>query len=169
MNIYLLTHERELDRETNTGRLVVDCLGGDAKRVVWERVNPNSELIDLIEKGEMALVYPKEGTEHSDVGQFENFLIIDATWQEAKKVYCKSPYLKVAKRVALDGNCRSVYRLRRNQPVGGLCTAECVIELLKAKGKDDLAGRLAVTFERFNNQAHLNSQSFCAKFGQLSA
>ena len=57
-------------------------------------------------------------------------MLIDATWQEARKMYNQSPYLKALPKVSLVDAPKSIYPLRRNQIEGGLCTAECVIHLL---------------------------------------
>ena len=39
MKIYLLTHERETHRKTNTGSLALKLAGGLVERVLWERVS----------------------------------------------------------------------------------------------------------------------------------
>ncbi|MCK4839839.1 MAG: DTW domain-containing protein [Desulfobulbaceae bacterium] len=153
MKIYLLTHERELKKQTNSGRIVKECLGGRAEIVVWKRTEPNKELIDLIDHDEIALLYPevKDGPEKS-CPDFDNFLILDATWQEARKIYNRSPYLQKAPKVSLSINEPSRYKLRRNQIVAGLSTAECAIELLRQKDQTSLADGLSRKFDRFNTK-----------------
>ena len=44
----------------------------------------------------------------------------------------------------------SLYKLRANQPEGGLCTIECIIEVLKIKGQDKMATELSLKFDQFN-------------------
>ena len=95
-------------------------------------------------------MYPKGDTEQSNIEEFENIIILDSTWQEAQKIYNKSPYLKSAPKAILNTARISDYRLRRNQPEGGLCTIECVIEILKIKGYSELASKLNTEFEQFN-------------------
>jgi DTW domain-containing protein YfiP len=94
MKIYLLTHQRELDRKTNTGKIVLNCLGDKAKQVIWDRVNPDQELIELIQNKNISLLYPGENAKLLNLECFENILLIDSTWQEANKIYNRSPYLK---------------------------------------------------------------------------
>lgn len=60
MNIFLLTHQKELARKTNMGTLVVEVLGDKAKIIPWERVNRNSELLECAKKGSVGLLYPKD-------------------------------------------------------------------------------------------------------------
>ena len=77
--------------------------------------------------------------------------LLDATWQEAGKMFNKSPYLKNVPRTKIKPRQISQYQLRRNQPEGGLCTAECVVEILTAKNYIDIAERLGTEFSFFNS------------------
>lgn len=147
MNIILLTHQRELGKPTNTGSLIVDVLGAQAEVIVWERTNPSSVLLEIVSQGSCALLYPSDhskGIAATDI--YQNYVIIDGTWQEAQKIYNRSPYLHDLPVVKIQANGTSLYSLRRNQRPGCLCTAECVIELLRQKGfhcqSDDLQSEL---------------------------
>ena len=186
MKIFLLTHERELHRGTNTGSLAIDDSNDIVERILWERVNPNKDLTKLIENNEALLLYskgesssavsstvsPSESSAMSSVNSlvnslvnspaissvisstsiqdYENIIIIDGTWQESQKIYNHSPYLKDAPKFTLKTSNDSSYKLRANQPKGGLCTIECIIEVLKMKGQDKIASALSVKFEQFN-------------------
>lgn len=154
MKVTLLTHQRELHRNTNTGTLALQHCGNMVERVIWERRHPSPALQDSIERGRAALVYPGGEATAAQVEDFEQVILIDATWQEARKIYNHSPYLHTAPRLALESDAVSRYRLRRNQPEGGLCTAECVIEILRRHGQDRAAGRLEAAFVAFNQTAH---------------
>jgi DTW domain-containing protein YfiP len=79
-------------------------------------------------------------------------VILDATWQQAKKMYRQSSYLQKADKIALDQAPVSRFQRRRNQRDGGLCTAECVIELLKS-AEDELHTKLEYSFSSFNGLA----------------
>ncbi|RYV02017.1 DTW domain-containing protein [Shewanella sp. OPT22] len=150
MNIILLTHEREVSKKTNTGVFVSSALGENARVVVWERKNPDPELLAQIEKSKVALLYPTEDSEVvSAETDFDSYIVLDGTWQEAQKIYNKSSYLKNLPKVKIEASTKSIYQLRRNQKPNGLCTAECVIELLKAKGIVSTAEQLQSEFEAF--------------------
>ena len=84
------------------------------------------------------------------VEAYENIIIIDSTWQEANKIFNQSAYLKSAPQFTLKTTNDSLYKLRANQPKGGLCTIECIIEVLRLKGQDKLAAELSLKFEQFN-------------------
>jgi len=149
MQIILLTHSREVSKKTNTGQLVQQFIP-HTQTIVWQRTQPDKKLLQLIESGNTALVYPSEEKTSSVVHQdFENFILIDSTWQEARKIYNRSPYLQNLPRLELISTRESKYKLRRNQLEGGLCTAECAIELLLAKGKTNLAIELDISFNDF--------------------
>ena len=136
MNIYLLTHQRELQRKTNTGAMVAKLLGPDCTLFIWDRVTPNASLLQKIKDESVALVYPDALSVSPHTAQsFDSYIILDGTWQETQKMYNHSPYLKDLVKVTLEREKPSIYTLRRNQKTFGLCTAECVIEILKANGQ----------------------------------
>jgi len=162
MNVLLLTHERELGKKTNTGDLVLSCfsspLNSDdktpsrAQRILWQRTEPNGYLLDKIAQNEVALLYPaSEGESVESVENFETFIVLDSTWQESRKIINKSPYLKTMPKVSLSSGRTSNFQRRKNQVPGGLCTAECVLELLKLKGRIELAEQLEKEYEHFNS------------------
>ncbi|MBY6191236.1 DTW domain-containing protein [Microbulbifer agarilyticus] len=157
MEIILLTHERELAKPTNTGKL---ALVGEAaavvRRVVWKRTEPDVQLLQLLQRADTGLVYPSSevheenaATESLSVEDCQTFILLDATWQEARKMFNRSAYLNSAPRVELTPGRPSRFNLRRNQRDGGLCTAECVIEILRAKGENSAAEELEARFSEF--------------------
>jgi len=156
MKIYLLTHERELNKASNTGRLVKKCLKEQAEVIIWKRKEPDETLLELICSGELAMLFPEQkqdqpaSTEPVSIENFERFIILDSTWQEARKMYNRSFYLQQIKKINLNTKQTSVYCKRRNQIEGGLSTAECVIELLKQKKNKSLAKSLQTEFDLFN-------------------
>ncbi len=150
MNITLLTHFKELDKRSNTGRLVVDVLGKAAEQVRWDRMNPPVRLVEEIETGGVALIYP--GAEHENDGDFSGVtrcILIDGTWHEARKIHQRSPYLQKMRRISLNTDEKSVYNLRKNQKNFGLCTAECVIRVLRLSGHNTEAELLQERFLAF--------------------
>ncbi len=159
MKIYLLTHERERNKSTNSGRVVKDALGVEVEIHVWKRTEPPGAIVELIDRDEIALLYPDgDDSPAGSLANFENFLILDGTWQETRKIYNRSPYLQRATRGSLRIARPSSYRLRRNQVVGGLSTAECAIELLKIKDRQSLAERMRVEFDRFNTKQRISGR-----------
>ena len=159
MKIFLLTHARELHRATNTGSLAIENTNNMVERILWERVNPNEELTRLIENNEAVLLYskselspdsPRVETSAVKIEAYENIIIIDSTWQESKKIFNQSVYLKNAPQYTFKTAKDSLYKLRANQPKGGLCTIECIIEVLKLKGQNKMAAELSLKFEQFN-------------------
>ena len=151
MKFILLTHYRETQKASNTGQLVQKHVA-NTQIIIWQRTQPDSSLLELISAGNTALLYPGGDDAHpsfSRLADYENFILIDSTWQEARKIYNRSPYLKSLPCIQLPVNQSSSYTLRRNQLEGGLCTAECAIELLKIKQFDELAIALEEAFFSF--------------------
>lgn len=147
ITITLLTHFKEFPKRSNTGRLVLDLLGDRAEQVRWDRLNPPLRLVEQIEAGGVALVYPGTAEEEaSDLAGISQFIVIDGTWHEARRIHQRSPYLQKARRVSLKPSAKSRYNLRKNQKEHGLCTAECVIEILRNTDNQELADQLEERF-----------------------
>lgn len=151
-HIILLTHEREYLKPTNTGRLALDILPDYVEQVPWSRVEPYVPLVELLQNRRTALVYPSEGAKPLSgcAGEFDTYVILDATWQQAQKMYNQSPYLKSAFKMVIDTKTKSDYQLRRNQRSGGLCTLECISEIFKSKGLLKQQQILQDSFNQFN-------------------
>lgn len=152
MKFTLLTHFKEMDKRSNTGRLVLEVLGPDAEQLRWDRLVPPARLVEEIKAGGVALVYPgamdEEGGSQDLLG-ITRFVLIDGTWHEARKIHQRSPYLRQARRVCLTPTAPSRYNLRKNQKEACLCTAECVIEILRSTGRVAEAERLQERFLAF--------------------
>jgi DTW domain-containing protein YfiP len=154
MKITLLTHFKEFPKRSNTGRVVLDVLGGSVEQVRWDRMSPPARLVEEIEAGGVALVYPGPADESNGcLSDISHIILIDATWHEARKIYQRSPYLQKARRVSLKPAGKSRYNLRKNQKEACLCTAECVIEILRSQGNNDAADRLEECFLAFIRQS----------------
>jgi DTW domain-containing protein YfiP len=152
MKITLLTHFKEFDKRSNTGRLVLEILGDAAEQVRWDRLNPPVKLVEEIDAGGVALVYPGSADENGnndDLSDITKFILIDGTWHEARKIHQRSPYLRKARRVCLKPAGPSQYNLRKNQKDACLCTAECVIQILWSTGRIEQAERLQERFMGF--------------------
>ncbi|WP_390591618.1 tRNA-uridine aminocarboxypropyltransferase [Simiduia litorea] len=168
INFVLLCHERELQKKSNTGQLLAGCQGVSARTVIWARKAPDASLLADINDGKTCLVYPLLGTqghkltclEERQQGDTYNRLavllpdnpvvvLIDATWQQAQKMFNQSPYLQNIPRLELARERPSQFRLRRNQKAYGLCTVECAIELLRLSGARAEANQLETNFVGF--------------------
>ena len=77
------------------------------------------------------------------------FIILDGTWQEAKKILNKSVWLQAIPQAHLNITSESSYTLRRNQDSGHLCTCEVGVELLKALGEEEQARQIDDYFQHY--------------------
>ncbi|WP_299017323.1 tRNA-uridine aminocarboxypropyltransferase [uncultured Photobacterium sp.] len=156
----LLTHPKELNKDTNTGELMLRTLP-DCQRYIWDRVNPPVELLEQINSSRYRpwLLFPSD-EQHPAVpyqakeGQTDLFILLDATWQEARKMVRKSPWLAQLPRLSLTPRSESSYQLRRNQQTGNLCTCEAGIALLELLGEGEQATQLQQYFQSFLDTFH---------------
>lgn len=163
MHIHLLTHERELSKRSNTGKLALSSdlpCGACIRRILWKRKEPDPTLLDIISHGSVALVYPQDDDAdnkrslQSSSHNYQHFIVIDSTWQESRKIVNRSPYLHKLPRLSISADRPSIFHLRRNQLDGGLSTIETVNELLRRKGYDRQADFLDRKFESFISGYH---------------
>ena len=156
--IALLTHPNEIQRATNTGKLLTQSLPS-CQVHIWDRVNPPVELIKQLAEQPSYLLFPTEeaievSKLQASINTNENhnsplFIILDGTWQEAKKMLNKSPWLQTLPKVMLSSEQISNYHLRRNQEAGNLCTCEVGISLLQQREPQNDFSSLQQYFELF--------------------
>jgi DTW domain-containing protein YfiP len=145
-NILLLMHPNELKRDTNTGQLLEQCQL-NIERVIWDRKQPPAELLTLLADPSRypVLLFPCEESitlEHVVLQSQQQtktplFIILDATWQEARKMINKSRWLEGIPTMGLSASADSQYQLRRNQQQGNLCTFEVAAHLLGQLGEQN--------------------------------
>lgn len=174
--LYLLCHATETSRASNTGQLVAAALNAvmgtkwRVHTVLWSRVAPDPVLLTDIARQSLVLLYPSAqatlvqlsrepqqgaGEPASPVSKPPlpaGFILLDATWQQARKMYNQSPYLQQLPHWHGQADYQSVFRLRRNQRAGGWCTAETVALLWQYCGALTEAEQLWQLFEQFNQR-----------------
>jgi len=176
IELILLTHATEFSKSTNTGALVVPALAQHpeitVKRLAWSRVAPDPQLLTITPSAPLWLLYPTPDAQLLDAdlayssietdpanlphhGQLParcRFILLDATWQLAHKMYRQSPYLQALPTLNLQSSQPSLYLLRRNQRQQGWCTAESVALLLSAVGYASAASNVSAAFHQFNQR-----------------
>ncbi|MCE0493549.1 tRNA-uridine aminocarboxypropyltransferase [Vibrio salinus] len=139
LHISLLTHQKEFDRPTNTGRFIAQSMK-NAHRHQWQRTEATPPLREVLNHSDYSpfLLYPATHslsvseviTEAEQQSKTPYFIVLDGTWQEARKMERKSAWLASVPRVALTPCHPSEFHLRKNQKAGSLCTLEVIAELL---------------------------------------
>ena len=143
----LLFHPREYSKHSNTGRLLK--IAANVQSETWHRLR-NQQLSEQFKH--YTLLYPEESNINSintttelekdhPKEQHAGYLIIDATWQESRKMLRQSPWLAQLPRVSLN-NTESRYALRRNQSRQGLSTIETLSQWLFEHGQRNSAQEL---------------------------
>ncbi|WP_330961519.1 tRNA-uridine aminocarboxypropyltransferase [Photobacterium sp. 53610] len=156
----LLTHSKEFDKDSNTGVLMARSLP-DCQRICWSRTEPPHDLLRQIADPQVQpwLLFPADDHHpatdyHPITDKTPLFILLDATWQEARKMVRKSPWLAALPRLSLTPDQLSAYALRRNQQSGNLCTCETGIALLNLLEAHEDARALQHYFETFLHIFH---------------
>lgn len=177
--LVLLSHETELRRATNTGQLVravAELAANSAleatseqwrcRQISWQRRVPDADLLLAIKCQPYVLLYPSPQARQLRFDQPlwpqqitaaerpAGVILLDATWQQAQKMYNQSPYLQQLPHWQAVAAYQSVFNLRRNQRAGAWCTAETVALLWQAWGASAPAEALWQAFRQFNQRGH---------------
>ena len=152
--VCLIMHDIEPLKPSNTGWLIADIVA-DTHAFTWQRTGVEPALLELLAdpRYQPVVVFPGEYAEPervvSDVqvvaGKRPLFILLDATWTEARKMFRKSPYLNRLPVLSLQADVLSRYRLRRSTRSEHLCTAE-VAALCLALAGDVLAAQALDTW-----------------------
>ncbi|WP_322803317.1 tRNA-uridine aminocarboxypropyltransferase [Vibrio alfacsensis] len=156
--LMLLIHPNEQARDTNTGKLLIQCQL-NVTRVVWERKCPPAEWSTLFADPSLlpVLLFPSEESLTLEQVQKQShqqnrkpmFIILDATWQEARKMINKSRWLEDIATMGLVSQANSQYQLRRNQQDGNLCTFEVAAQLLGQLGEHENQQQMLDFFQHY--------------------
>lgn len=188
----LIMYDNEVLKPSNTGRLIADVIP-DTHAFLWHRTQPNDELQQLITnpKYQAFLIFPGEYANAQqevheckpvdfDESKTPLFILIDATWRQAKKIFRKSDYLAklpivsipaldlegeqgvteelaVKERQSVDPrnselvyNFDSRYQMRKAEKEGQLATAEVAAKVLNMFDDKQSAIHLDLWFDVFS-------------------
>ncbi len=176
LSLLLLTHSSEIEKNTNTGRLLEASIPG-CRLWEWQRTEFERQWAEFIDScsRQPILIFP-EFEPHSSVDSTEQessqwkpclsqttFILIDATWQQAKKMLRQSPSLNQCQRLPLQPTAPSRYHLRKHQQQGNLSTVESGCELLKLLDLAQDAQLIEDYFQRFLRHSEANRSGHLLK------
>ena len=141
----LLMADIEPLKPSNTGWLIADVVP-DTFAFGWARTEVDPALLALLAdpQWQAFVVFPGEFVAPervvSDVpempaGQRPLFILLDATWPEARKMFRKSPYLNRLPVLSLAPEQVSRYQLRRSKRDDHFCTSEVASLCLELAGE----------------------------------
>ena len=153
-------HDVEPLKPSNTGWLIADVVA-DTEAFGWLRTAVDPALPSLLAdpRWQPFLVFPGEYAAPERVvsevvveeGRRPLFVLLDATWTEARKMFRKSPYLDGLPVLSLQPEQLSRYRLRRSKRDDHLCTAEVAALCLDLAGDRDAAEALDAYLDVFTD------------------
>ena len=120
-------------KPSNTGWLVADVVA-DTFAFGWARTAVDPALLALLAdpQWQPVVVFPGEFVAPKRVvtalpkrdngGKRPLFVLLDATWPEARRMFRKSPYLDQLPVLSLQGDQISRYKLRRSRRDDHFCT-----------------------------------------------
>ena len=159
--------KKEVFKPSNTGWLIADVVS-DNFAFIWSRTEIDEALLALLADPQWQpyLVFPgeyvaAERVTHTVTVDNSNrplFILLDATWTEARKIFRKSPYLDALPILSLLPEKLSRYRLRRSTRSEHLCTAEVASLCLDLAGDTEASSALDAYFDVFS-QHYLDAKN----------
>ena len=158
----LLMADIEPLKPSNPGWLIADVVA-DTFAFGWARTEVDPALLALLNDPQWQpyVVFPREFADDArvvhEVTHDANtrpvkrplFILLDGTWDEARKMFRKSPYLQNFPVLSLHPDQLSRYKLRRSQSEAHLCTAEVGVMCLALAQDGQAAKALSAYFEVF--------------------
>ena len=154
----LLMHDVEACKPTNTGWLVADVVPGTVA-FPWSRTAIDPALLALLQDPgwQPYVVFPEEYSPPQHVvrevattpARRPLFVLLDATWREARRMFRHSPYLEGLPVLSPRSEQLSRYQLRRARREAHLCTAEVAALCLELAGEVRAASALDAWLDLF--------------------
>ncbi|WP_431099350.1 tRNA-uridine aminocarboxypropyltransferase [Polaromonas aquatica] len=165
--VCLIMADIEALKPSNTGWLIADVVA-DTFAFEWARTEVDPALIALLADPQWQpyLVFPGEFVAAERVvadvlaadpadgtaGKRPLFVLLDATWPEARKMFRKSPYLNHLPVLSLQSEQLSRYKLRRSQRDTHFCTSEVAALCMELAGETHAAQTLEAYLDVFTNR-----------------
>lgn len=160
----LLMADIEPLKPSNTGWLIADVVA-DTHAFGWARTEVQTGLLALLADPQWQpyVVFPGEfvapervvtqvaPADDASAGKRPLFILLDATWPEARKMFRKSPYLDRFPVLSLAPEQISRYQLRRSRRDDHFCTAEVAALCLELAGEAQAAQVLDAYLDVFTH------------------
>jgi DTW domain-containing protein YfiP len=162
--VCLLMADIEPLKPSNTGWLIADVVA-DTYAFGWARTEVDPALLTLLADPQWQpyVVFPGEFVAEGRVvktlpiatdgatSKRPLFILLDATWPEARKMFRKSPYLDRFPVLSLQPDQLSRYRLRRSRRDDHFCTSEVGALCLELAGESRAAQALEAWLDVFSH------------------
>ena len=165
--VCLLMADTEPLKPSNTGWLIADVVA-DTFAFGWARTEVDPALLALLADSQwqpyvvfpgdfvdlarvVTELQPTAPTETTGHTKRPLFILLDATWPEARKMFRKSPYLDPLPVLSLQPDQLSRYRLRRSTRDDHFCTSEVAALCLELAGEAPAAQTLEARLDVFTH------------------
>ena len=159
--VCLLMADIEPLKPSNTGWLIADVVP-DTFAFGWARTEVDPALLALLAdpQWQPVVVFPGDfvapervvrTVQPPGVGKRVLFILLDATWPEARKMFRKSPYLDKLPVLSLHPEQISNYKLRRSRRDDHFCTSEVASLCLDLAGETHAALTLQTWLEVYTH------------------
>lgn len=161
----LLTHSSEAKKRNNSGFHAKKILGEQVSVQYWQRKQEHVVYqSEVLKDKSPVLLFPKAFTaettfvseSYCEQWRDQPVVVLDATWQQAKKMYRQSPWLQSLDVWSLPETLPEVlpgfrYQLRKGQAEGGCSTIEVMANVMAMLDEQDSARAMLRYFDLFQS------------------
>ncbi|MCE2570465.1 tRNA-uridine aminocarboxypropyltransferase [Motilimonas eburnea] len=154
----LVFYDDEVLKPSNTGRLIAD-VAADCHAYIWSRTEPDAAMLALLhdEKYQPYVVFPQEYCQPERVvhkplvsnDKIPLFILLDASWSQARKMFKKSPWLDDFPVLAFTPELVSRYLIRKSVQDHQLGTAEVAALVYDSLGESKNSAIMNAWFDVF--------------------
>ena len=133
--VIIIQHPSEKKRKIRTALMAVHGLNeSNCQIYVRRKVTSTDKLSEILLSSKSYVMYPSKDSKNLSTVScdktFTNIVILDGTWDEAKKIYARSPVLQSLPTIHLDINKQSEYVVRTQPSEKCLSTIETIAHSL---------------------------------------
>jgi len=159
IDFVLIYHRDEVFKPTNTGRLIADCFPQNTYAFVWDRIDPDPQLIDLLndKSRQCVMIFPSDEQRHPQFDHAQRddqkrltLILLDATWRQARRMRNLSRWLDGIPCIDINPSNASTYATRKASAENYLSTAEATAMALAQLDEIKLQKTVENYFHRFN-------------------
>jgi len=159
IDFVLIYHRDEVFKPTNTGRLIADCFPQNTYAFVWDRIDPDPQLIDLLndKSRQCVMIFPSDEQRHPQFDHAQRndqkrltLILLDATWRQARRMCNLSRWLDGIPCIDINPSNASTYATRKASAENYLSTAEATAMALAQLSERTLSSTLKGYYDKFN-------------------
>lgn len=174
----VLMHRNEIFKPTNSGRLIADLLPRNTHLFIWDRTQPDPQLLALLNdpERECVIVFPSAEIDARPVAsatissdKTPTFILLDGTWKQSGRMFHLSRWLDALPCFSLPETLLRGYAVRKSHQEHFVSTLEAAGLCLQMVGEQAQSELMFDYFSLFNLHYLATRGCYTPEIGELHA